>query len=108
MGEEKYLYKNTIDASKVNYIHEEPTSELDITVKIRYKSPEVPATLHPRGTAAMLDLKTPLRAITPGQAIVFYNQDEVIGGGTISGSNNTPEVINDVYKNKTITTIPFR
>ncbi len=106
VGEEKHLYKNTIDASKVNYIHEEPSGKIDVTVKVRYKSPEVPATLHPRGTTAVLDLKTPLRAITPGQAIVFYTQDEVIGGGTIDGSSNKPEVIHDMYKNNPMTTNP--
>ena len=85
VGSEAELYSDTLWASEVSYTSDrEPGEAMDITVKIRYKSPETEATLYPQGSHALVRFRQPQRAITPGQAVVFYRGDEVLGGGRIS------------------------
>jgi tRNA-uridine 2-sulfurtransferase len=65
-----------------------PEEPFDALVKLRYKAPAVPATITPLPQArAEVRLRTPQRAITPGQAVVFYaapNGEQVLGGGLIA------------------------
>ena len=87
VGPEAELYSDCLWASEVYYISDrEPADGAEVSVKIRYKSPECEGTLHPHGSRAMVRFRQPQRAITPGQAAVFYRGDEVLGGGRISGS----------------------
>jgi len=58
--------------------------ETEATVKIRYSHPGTPATLTPfNGGRARIRLHEPQKAVTPGQAAVFYQNDVVLGGGWI-------------------------
>ena len=85
IGPESELYSDTLWASNVNYIQgKSPSPGIRISVKIRYKSTQTPARLHPQDDHALLRFDEPQRAITPGQAVVFYRDDEVLGGGRIS------------------------
>jgi len=60
------------------------TSEIEATVKIRYSHPGTPARLTPlSGGGARVRLQEPQKAVTPGQAAVFYQNDVVLGGGWI-------------------------
>ncbi len=96
VGREEELYSDTLWASEVSYTSDrEPEEAIDITVKIRYKSPETEATLYPHGSHAMVRFRQPQRAITPGQAVVFYRGDEVLGGGRISGERGIAVSIDD-------------
>jgi tRNA-specific 2-thiouridylase len=53
--------------------------------KARYRSQEVPCTVRPDANGAILvDFDEPQRALTPGQALVFYDGEYVLGGGTIA------------------------
>jgi len=84
VGTEEELYCNGLVAGDVNWISGKPLhGEIDIRAKIRYKSPEVPATLYPDMNSAKVIFNQAQRAVTPGQAVVFYRNNEVIGGGTI-------------------------
>ena len=56
---------------------------MDVTVKIRYKAPEVAATLHYSDDKVEVRFYQPQKAVTPGQAVVFYRGDVVLGGGII-------------------------
>ena len=52
--------------------------------KARYRSPEVPCTVQVDAEGAVVAFDEPQKAITPGQALVFYDGEYVIGGGTIA------------------------
>ena len=58
---------------------------MQVTAKIRYNGREAAALLEPSGEAAVLWFEEPQRAVTPGQAAVFYDGDRVLGGGYIDG-----------------------
>jgi tRNA-specific 2-thiouridylase len=61
-----------------------PEKPFRANVKIRYRAPEVPATVTPLPNSRFhVEFDDPQRAITPGQAAVVYVGDEVVGGGTI-------------------------
>ena len=60
---------------------EAPTDPTRVTVKIRYNHPGCAATVE----QGKVKLREPQRAITPGQAAVFYRDDLVLGGGWIAG-----------------------
>lgn len=84
VGSRKDLYHSRLTASEVSWVSGNPPSEsMAVTVKIRYRSPDVPATLHPAPDSAEVIFNQPQPAVTPGQAVVFYKDDEVLGGGTI-------------------------
>jgi len=85
VGTNDELLCNELLASEVSFISGEPLPEpIDVTAKIRYKSPEAKAVLYPQGLQARLVFEEPQRAITPGQAVVFYKDDAVLGGGIIN------------------------
>lgn len=63
--------------------------EMEVTAKIRYGAPEVPAIISPlqhEHQRARLIFARPQAAVAPGQAAVFYRGDLVIGGGTITAA----------------------
>jgi tRNA-specific 2-thiouridylase len=77
--------KTRFTASRVNWVAEDGSkSQYEAKVKIRSRSPEADATIYPleNGTVEVV-FSSPQHAITPGQATVFYQGDEVLGGGWI-------------------------
>jgi tRNA-specific 2-thiouridylase len=84
VGTEEELYFSELSARNMSWISGiPPNGSTEVMAKIRYKSPEVAAMLYPGINLARVKFNQPQRAITPGQAIVFYNNNEVVGGGTI-------------------------
>ena len=87
VGAESELYRSTLWASSTNFISGVvPEGPLDVTAKLRYKASEAPATLSVRGKWAEVRFREPQRAVTPGQAVVFYTAEEVVGGGIIESA----------------------
>ncbi|MEE8638672.1 MAG: tRNA 2-thiouridine(34) synthase MnmA [Candidatus Margulisiibacteriota bacterium] len=86
IGDQKETFGNELIAEGVNYVSGEvPREPLKVSAKIRYNSPEAEAVLYPlENNNAKVVFKKTQRAITPGQSVVFYKGDEVIGGGIIS------------------------
>lgn len=79
------LLKDTLVADKVNWVKgESPKLPLEIKAKIRSQHLLSDALLErQRGTKIKVEFKKAQRAITPGQSVVFYGGDEVLGGGMI-------------------------
>ena len=85
LGHSEHLLRTKLWASRVNYLSgKTPTGPTRVSAKIRYKASEHPATLTPLGSdAAEVSFDEPQRAVTPGQAVVFYDGDSILGGGYI-------------------------
>ncbi len=109
LSEAKDLYSRKVSAQKLSWVADEPllprqirggegegspSEPVTAAAKIRYKSKEAEAILFPpRGLLAgeaISDIwfPQPQKAVTPGQAIVFYKGDEVLGGGIIWNAKN--------------------
>ena len=85
LGKNSDLFSRELDAADFNWIfHEFPPKELKVKARVRYSQKEQPATVYPIGQDKIhLVFDEPQRAITPGQAVVLYDNDVVVGGGTI-------------------------
>ena len=87
VGPKSSLERTTLTASGVNWIAEEPCAPVRAAVQIRHRHQAAPAAVRSLGDAsAEVVFDTPQLAITPGQAVVFYDGDSVIGGGWIDQS----------------------
>lgn len=64
--------------------------EMEATVKVRYKDKGTPATLAMDGDRVKVEFHAPVSGIAPGQSAVFYEGDDVIGGGFIDRQDPTP------------------
>lgn len=84
VGTEDELYSNKLNATCLNYLLDTITKSTRVTAKIRYRSKEAPAELTPIGENRVnVKFDEPQRAITPGQSVVFYLEDILLGGGKI-------------------------
>jgi tRNA-specific 2-thiouridylase len=83
VGEDDVLRKTVCEVEGVNWIScKTQSAPLRAFAKIRHKHEPAPATIEPLdATIARVTFDTPQRAITPGQAAVFYDGDLVLGGG---------------------------
>jgi tRNA-uridine 2-sulfurtransferase len=86
VGDESALEKAELTVDRCNWIpFAELTESMEVMAKIRYNHPGVAATVTPgENGSAKVKLHIPQRAVTPGQACVFYQDDLVIGGGWIT------------------------
>lgn len=86
VGPARELGQQALIASDVRYVSGKvPTGQLRVQAKIRYKATLAAAIWTPLdGNLARVEFDTPLRDITPGQAIVAYQGNEVVGGGIIN------------------------
>ena len=88
LGDDAALYASSLLASHVNWISGQiPAAPVRCAAKTRYSQVETPCTAYPLpdgGLRVVFD--QPQRAITAGQAVVLYDGDEVLGGGTIEKS----------------------
>jgi len=86
VGPEEELYAAGLIATEVNWPTGRPADgdEMEAEVKIRYRSPLVRARVKPlEGDKARVMFEEPQRAVTPGQAVVFYRGERLLGGGLI-------------------------
>lgn len=85
LGEKGMEFSKELVADDVNFISGvKPDREISVSAKVRYQAKCAKATLYPmEGDRVRLVFDEPQRAVTPGQAVVFYDGDIVLGGGTV-------------------------
>jgi tRNA-specific 2-thiouridylase len=84
VGPRRSLERTTLQASGVNWIVAEPSDPIPIAAQIRHRHPPAAATVRALGESrAEVVFDVPQIAITPGQAVVLYDEDRVVGGGWI-------------------------
>jgi tRNA-specific 2-thiouridylase len=84
VGPKAALERTRLTASGVNWIAQEPAGPRRIAAQIRHRHQAAPATVRALGDArAEVEFDAPQLAISPGQAVVFYDGDAVVGGGWI-------------------------
>ncbi len=82
VGEEKYLYHDSLTVRDLHWISPLKAGE-EIRVKVRYQHKGAVARVVPDGDHLKVEFSEPQRAITPGQAAVFYRDQQLLGGGWI-------------------------
>jgi tRNA-specific 2-thiouridylase len=85
VGDEDELLRDRLVARDVNWLSiREPAQEIRARARIRYRHVEAPASVRPLG-GGRVDVRfdTRQRAVTPGQAVVFYEGEVCLGGGWI-------------------------
>jgi tRNA-specific 2-thiouridylase len=84
LGPESGLYSQTLTARDLSWISGGPPREpIAVQARIRYRFKEAEATLVFRDSSVDVHFAQPQKAVTPGQAVVFYNGDELLGGAII-------------------------
>ena len=85
VGPRSALERTTLTASGVNWIIAQPTAPCRVAAQIRHRHEPAPAAVLPIGeNRAEVVFDAPQTAVTPGQAVVFYDGDVVVGGGWIA------------------------
>ena len=86
VGPDQALFSASLRANDWNWFpFPELTAPMRVMAKARYRQKEQPATVYPEDSGfARVVFDEPQRAITPGQAVVLYDGDLVVGGGTIT------------------------
>ena len=84
VGPRASLERTTVTASRMNWIVKEPAGPLPVTAQIRHRHRAAPGTARALPDARVeMTFDTPQIAVTPGQALVLYDGDVVLGGGWI-------------------------
>ncbi len=84
VGDKEQLFGRKLQAGQLSWVSGTlPTGPVEVTAKIRYKAPESAATVTQRYGLAEVIFQQPQMAITPGQSVVFYQGEAVLGGGII-------------------------
>jgi tRNA-specific 2-thiouridylase len=88
LGDEEDLQKNEVVVSKLNFIkYEGISSGMEATTRIRYKDPGALSNLYPHEGGVRVRFYEHVKGVAPGQSAVFYEGDDVIGGGIIQKGN---------------------
>ena len=84
IGPREELLGSSVVAGGLNWLADEPAEGARVSVRIRHRSPLAPGTVA-RITADELEiaLDEPVASIAPGQSLVVYDEDKVLGGGVI-------------------------
>jgi tRNA-specific 2-thiouridylase len=84
VGTEKDLFRKSLTAVSVNWVSiPELTRETRVEAQVRYKDSPTSAVVYPIEGGIRVDFEEPKRAITPGQSVVLYHGDTLLGGGII-------------------------
>jgi tRNA-specific 2-thiouridylase len=92
IGDEEDLLAASLVTETPSWIAGAPPAEaFEADVKVRYKSPPVPAHIQVIGNSLRIEFSRPQRAVTPGQSVVLYRGERVLGGATIARADSSRE-----------------
>lgn len=83
LGSNEDLMTKRVTADDFNWISEAPQGRIKCAAKTRYNMKEKPCTVHVENGRVVAEFDEAVRAVTPGQALVLYDGEYVLGGGTI-------------------------
>jgi len=83
VAEKKSLFSSECAVSSINWLINEPHFPLNAKCQIRYNGAGADAIININDRKHLVNFDTPQLAITPGQSIVFYNDEVLLGGGII-------------------------
>lgn len=83
LGERKHLATPEIRANRLNWLTDQPASTMKCHVQVRYQQVPQPCTVTVDDDTARIIPDAPISGVAPGQAAVFYDGDQVLGGGWI-------------------------
>jgi len=85
VGPGELLARRGLVADRVSWVRGEPPAEgpFEARVRTRYRGEDIPAVLEPDGERLRVRFAEPQRAVAPGQSVVVYRGEEVLGGGRI-------------------------
>ncbi len=87
VGKQDMLFQKELLADDLSWVSgRAPAEPLEISAKVRYKSPEAQGLVHIKDGVAGVRFDEPQRAIAIGQSVVFYQGDSVLGGGIIAAT----------------------
>jgi tRNA-specific 2-thiouridylase len=88
LGPEQALHRSSCDIGDLNLFDRTLLSQkTNVDAKVRYATPAVAATIEPIDNDNLrVRFHVPQRAISPGQSVVFYRGDQMLGGGIIQAS----------------------
>jgi len=94
-NEHPWLYSHVLTASQLSWVGGEPPCPGSrLTAKVRYRQTDQACVIREMDADAMtLEFETPQRAVTPGQSVVLYRDDECLGGGVIDWADTPPAAI---------------
>ncbi len=94
VGDEAALHKTALVARAPAWPAGAPDGPIHVEAKVRYRDPGTPAVVTPRDDGAVeVRFARPVRAIAPGQAVVFFAGEEVVGGAWIEGPRNLEDEV---------------
>jgi tRNA-specific 2-thiouridylase len=85
VGPGELLARRGVEADRVHWVAGRAPARgpFEACAQLRYRSAPVPAVVEPTTEGARIELRTPQRGVAPGQSVVLYRGDEVVGGGRI-------------------------
>ena len=88
------LYSTSLDASDLSFTRDMPdTFDMHCTAKFRYRQADTGVTMKVNGDKVTVIFDEPVRAITPGQAVVFYDGAVCLGGAMIDHAYKNEQVM---------------
>lgn len=84
VGAKEETFSKKLTAVGVSWTGEAPSADIRVEARIRHRHVPAPAVLTPSADSITLVFEQPQPSVTPGQAVVFYSGEQVLGGGTIS------------------------
>lgn len=94
LGDEEDLDRNDMTVGKINMIkYDTITPGMEAFTKIRYKSPGSLSNLYPENGSVKVSFYENVKSIAPGQSAVFYEGDDVIGGGIIQQVKREDQIL---------------